>query len=135
MKLQLITVLSAIVAVVNAGDLRNQARHARIARQDSATPLANGALATGSLGSSAAPSASTPPGSSAVVPTPSALPSNLPSPPAGDISVPPLPSITSGMPTAATLPVTATYTPGAVPSYTGALPLPTPCKPVNSVEL
>ncbi|KAM5536594.1 hypothetical protein V8D89_009689 [Ganoderma adspersum] len=42
----------------------------------------------------------------------------------GSYNVPPLASISSGMPTGPTPVLTATYTAGAVPTYSGALPLP-----------
>ncbi|KAK7025003.1 NodB-like proteiny domain-containing protein [Favolaschia claudopus] len=45
---------------------------------------------------------------------------------AGTITVPPLASITFGMPTAPIPPSTATATPGAIPPFKGAPPLPNP---------
>ena len=43
-------------------------------------------------------------------------------------AIPPLASITLGMPTQNPLPVSSTYTPGATPPNSGAPVLPTPCK-------
>lgn len=47
------------------------------------------------------------------------------------VTIPPLASITFGMPTASTPAATATATPGAAPPFSGAPPLPSPaCKSI-----
>ncbi|KAI0686680.1 hypothetical protein BC835DRAFT_1513201 [Cytidiella melzeri] len=134
MKLQLVTILSAVLVVANAHGARRHAHHANIARQDgfiaSASASSSAAAATSSSASSAVPVSSSPAASVAAtstpVPTASAVPGTGPAvpSPSGDISVPPLSSITSGMPTGTTYPVTTTYAPGAMPTYSGAVPLP-----------
>ncbi|KAI0091471.1 hypothetical protein BDY19DRAFT_885530 [Irpex rosettiformis] len=131
MKLQVVTVFSAILAVVSAHDVRIHRQHAKVARQDTKVLAASGSSsAASSAASSATVSASgatsQPTAATSPTVTSAGIPAgvSLPPQPTGDISIPALSSITSGMPTAATLPVTATYTPGALPSYTGAVPLP-----------
>ncbi len=49
-----------------------------------------------------------------------------------DASAVPLSALTSGMPTRATTPVTATFGGGDKPPVTGVPPLPTPCGSWNS---
>lgn len=136
MKLQFLTVLSAVLVVANAHDVRNP-RHANLARQAAAavSPAASPPAA-----SSAAPAAPAAPASASAAPPaaaatpaaaspPAASPAAPPAAPApnGPPGVPPLASITSGMPADPTMPVPTTYPAGAVPTYSGASPLPTAC--------
>ncbi|KAL0947857.1 hypothetical protein HGRIS_010494 [Hohenbuehelia grisea] len=74
---------------------------------------------------------SPPPGSSGAAPPPGATPSSSGPPPPATFTaldtgtgIPPLSSITSGMPTQATLAPSVTFTPGASPPVSGAPPLP-----------
>lgn len=133
MKLQVVTVFSALLAVASAHDVRIHRQHAKVVRADSAV------LAAGSS-SAAAAAASSVSGSTTAAPSATAASGgntagvSLPPQPTGDISVPPLSAITSGMPVAATVPVTATYTPGAMPSYSGAVPLPSTSFVFNPTE-
>ena len=51
----------------------------------------------------------------------------------GSYNVPPLASISSGMPTGPTPVLTASYTAGAVPTYSGAPPLPSACTCISCI--
>ncbi|KAF9218974.1 glycoside hydrolase/deacetylase [Gyrodon lividus] len=116
MQLQALVALLALLSAVNANE-----RHARLARRQNAapTPSPSGSLSSNSsLASAAQTSASSSPPSTA-----SASP--VPTTPVGT-DIPPLSQITSGMPTPSTLPVTATYPPGATPPISGAPTLPSP---------
>lgn len=55
-------------------------------------------------------------------------------PAATGTAIPPIESITFGMPTKATLPVTATFAAGASVPVSGAPPLPTACKSNYTIE-
>ncbi|KAI0769244.1 carbohydrate esterase family 4 protein [Irpex lacteus] len=130
MKLQVVTVFSALLAVTSAHDVRIHRQHAKVVRQDA------GALAVSGSSSVASPGGTSQTASASPTVTSGANTAgiSLPPQPTGDISIPPLSAITSGMPTAATFPVTATYTPGALPSYSGALPLPSTSFVYNPTE-
>ncbi|GJE98048.1 carbohydrate esterase family 4 protein [Phanerochaete sordida] len=132
MKLEALVVLSALLVGANA-----HGNHHKIARnlgaRDGSSSSTLSSTATSSAGSSAASSGASSSGSapptsasgSGAAPTVTTIPipSNLPSPPPG---IPPLQSISSGMPTGTTAMVPATFTAGATPSFAGAPPLPTP---------
>lgn len=109
MKLEAAVVLAAVFAGANAhGNHRNMARNVHLPRQASAA-VAAAASSTSAAASSAA----------TVAATSAALPTDLPTAPAG---IPPLQSITSGMPTGTTAAVTATYAVGSKPSNLPAAP-------------
>ncbi|TDL23884.1 hypothetical protein BD410DRAFT_745865 [Rickenella mellea] len=106
--------LAALFTLASANDLH--ARHAQLAHNKRQNNLA----ATGATTSSAPP---TPPaGTSASAP---AAPPQITTTPLGPgTDIPPLASIVSGAPPEATAALTATFSPGQKPTYSGALPLP-----------
>jgi peptidoglycan/xylan/chitin deacetylase (PgdA/CDA1 family) len=125
MKLQVATVLSTVLAVASAHRAHIQGQHAKIARQAPAALAASGTSSVSAATSAAATGSASVSAASSATSAPSIDTSGLPPQPTGDISVPPLISISSGMPAGPTPTVTTTYAPGATPSYSGALPLPT----------
>lgn len=129
MKSHILAAILAFVATTSAHDHNLHRRHAK--RQAIPTTSSSQTLPVRPTSSTPgvaptpgapAPAASTPPAAGA----PAAA--TAPPPPNATGGIPPLSMITLGMPTQASLPVTATFAAGAKPTYAGAPALPKPCK-------
>ena len=112
-----ISALSALLAASLSIDLataHGPHGHAHLHKRQLVAAASSSSSAAASTGATAAPASSSAAAASAPAGT-------------GSYDVPPLASITSGMPAGATPTLTTTFTPGAVPSLSGAPPLPSAC--------
>ena len=123
-----ISALSALLAatlsieLANAHDAHNAYVHRRQAVAAAAASSSSAASAshTGTTSAAASATSAAPTATSAAAATGTYVGT-------GPYDVPPLASISSGMPTGPTPVLTASYTAGAVPSYSGAPALPSAC--------
>lgn len=138
MKLEALAALFSLLAAANAHE-GVFGRHAAIAqkRQDTTSSVSSASFSvSSSLASSQTSQASTTSSQGATSAVSSASATSAPvapsapaGPPAtGANGVPPLSQITSGMPAGTTYAASETFPAGSTPSFSGAPPLPTPCK-------
>lgn len=120
MKLQAFSAFFTLAVVANAHNLK--ARHDRVVHKRQALTSSSSVSHSGTTHSTTTTAAATPPVS--LVPAAAA-----------GTGVPPIESISSGMPTQATLPVSGTFTPGATPPVSGAPVLPTPCMDLRNFQI
>jgi hypothetical protein len=134
MRTQLIAALVALLAASHAHALNN--RHAGVVHRRQATTSSSSSSSSSSstststtstpqTSSPSSPAGTQPSGTTSTTTSAATVPTTPP-PPAGT-GIPPIQNITSGMPVQMTLPVTATFAPGASPPISGAPALPTPC--------
>ena len=127
MKLEILAILSTYLVAANAQHDYHAIYHRRV---HAARDVASAAASSSSV-SSAVSSAATASGTASAAAATSAAAVSVSAPAAtatGDLSVPPLSELTSGMPSGTSLPLAETFTAGETPSYSGAPALPSTCK-------